>query len=331
MNKKYLVAGHGLAGCVLALTFLRKKIPFKIAGRSMEGEASIASSGLITPITGRKYVKSWMIDEFIDSALDFYCWSEELLGKKYFHPVDIVRFLSHPEALLAWEKRKGDPAYHDYISNKKYEELDRLGRPYGILTGGYRLDAKNWLMDVRQLLARQELLSDELISLEEEYSGYDAVIYATGAVGPSVSAGLIPNKGEALVVRLPEWPYPGIMKEDIFFVPVEGNNQFWVGSYYERWPKNANPSLEGKEQLIAAIEQVYKGSFRIDEHLAGIRPTIDDRRPLVGPYPGRPGKFIFNGMGTKGTSLAPYWAQHLVSHLVIDQPIHKLVNPARYK
>src|SRR5687768_1573757 len=120
MSKNYLIAGHGLAGCVLALTFLRKNIPFKIAGRSLEGEASIASSGLITPVTGRKYVKSWMIDEFIASSLDFYGWTEELLGKKYFHPVDIVRFLSHPEALLAWESRKGDPDYVNYISDKRY-------------------------------------------------------------------------------------------------------------------------------------------------------------------------------------------------------------------
>ena len=166
MSKKYLIAGHGLAGSVLALTFFRKNISFKIAGKSLEGEASIASSGLITPVTGRKYVKSWMVDEFIASALEFYNWTEELLGKKYFYPVDIVRFLSHSEALIAWENRKDDPDYANYISDKTYEELDRLGRPYGILTGGYRLDAKNWLIDARKFLSEQGLLSDELIPLD---------------------------------------------------------------------------------------------------------------------------------------------------------------------
>jgi glycine/D-amino acid oxidase-like deaminating enzyme len=81
---------------------------------------------------------------------------------------------------------------------------------------------------------------------------------------------------------------------------------------------------------MQAIEHVYTGSFIVTEHLSGIRPTIDDRRPLIGPYPGREGKYLFNGMGTKGTSLAPYWADHLVSHLVDNTPILKIVNPERY-
>lgn len=331
MDKKYLIVGHGLAGSVLAMTFLRKNIPFKLVGTSMEGEASMASSGLITPVTGRKYVKSWMIDEFIAAALDFYQWTEEILEYRFFLPVDIVRFLSHPEALAAWEKRKSDPDYDQYISDKRFEELDKLERPYGILTGGYRLDTPAWLKSVRIFLQEKFFFEDGFIDPGESYNEFDGIIYATGAVGPLVSHGLIPNKGEALIVRLPEWKLPAIVKEEVFFIPIGEDNLFWVGSNYEPWPENSKPSEAGKESLIKAIEHIHPGAFIVVEHLSGIRPTIDDRRPLIGPYPGYTNRFLFNGMGTKGTSLAPFWANHLVSHLIDKTSILKIVNPVRYQ
>lgn len=330
MGKKFLIIGHGLAGCVLALTFLRKNISFRLIGASQPGEASMASSGLITPVTGRKYVKSWMIDEFIASSLDFYKWTESFLGHTYFFPVEIVRFLSNSEALAAWEKRKNDPEYANYISDKRFEELDLLERPYGILTGGYRLDTPGWLTAVRNFLAEKDLFEEGIVTHDQIFPGYDGIIYATGAVGPSVSSGLIPNKGEALMVKMPEWRMPGIIKEEVFFIPLQEENMLWVGSHYQPWPQDSNPSKEGRHVLMQAIEHVYAGSFTVTEHLSGIRPTIDDRRPLIGPYPGHEGKYLFNGMGTKGTSLAPYWADHLVSHLVDNTPILKIVNPWRY-
>ena len=290
----------------------------------------MASSGLITPVTGRKYVKSWMIDEFIADALDFYRWTENLLDRKYFFPADIVRFLNHPESLIAWEKRKSDPDYDAYISSKRTENLDRLDRPYGIISGGYRLDTPAWLTDVRNYLSAKGLYKEEYIPLDQEFPEYSGVIYATGATIPSLSPGLIPNKGEALLVKMPDWKFRSVIKENVFFVPLDDDHLIWVGSYYEPWPKDPAPSVEGKRLLMKAIESIYTGPFTVIEHMSGVRPTIDDRRPLVGPFPGHEGKYLFNGMGTKGTSLAPYWAKHLISHLTEETPILKVVSPARY-
>jgi glycine/D-amino acid oxidase-like deaminating enzyme len=325
----YLIVGHGLAGSVLAMTFQRRNIPFKWIGTSMPGEASIASSGLITPVTGRKYVKSWMIDELLESALDFYRWSEHLLGEKFFSPVEIVRFLAHPEALSAWQKRSTDPEYNNFISAKRFEEIDRLNRPYGILTGGYRLDTTLWLDRVKNFF----MTTGQFEELDQPYSASgepETVIYATGALTYNDSPGLIPNKGEALVVRMPEWQFPAILKEELFVVPLRQDDLYWVGSYYEPWPEDGRPSPMGRAIIVEALEKIYKGSFSIISHLSGIRPTVKDRRPLVGSWPGHPGKYMFNGMGTKGTSLAPYWAAHLLNHLTEGAKVDKLVDPARF-
>jgi hypothetical protein len=95
-----IIAGHGLAGSILAVTCYRNEIPFQWYGKSLPGESSFISSGLITPVTGRRYVKSWMIDELMASAIDFYGYTEQLLGREYFKPVEILRFLNNDEILI---------------------------------------------------------------------------------------------------------------------------------------------------------------------------------------------------------------------------------------
>jgi glycine/D-amino acid oxidase-like deaminating enzyme len=328
MEKKYLIVGHGLAGCVLALTFYKRGIPFQLTGCHQPGEASMVSSGLIAPITGRRYVKAWLIDELIDKALEFYQWTENLLQGNYFFPVDIVRFLSNPESLKAWARRLQDPEYSVYISSKRFSEFDRLGRKYGVITGGYRLDAPQWLQDVRTFLISQNLLvvSDEPIEVDSVDT--NNIIYAVGAVGPCT--GIIPNKGEALIVRMPGWKWPGIVKEKVYFVPLKEKDMYWIGSSYKPWPEDISPSDEGKNELLKAIKDMHQDEVEIVYHLSGIRPTVDDRRPLIGTFPSRPGNYIFNGMGTKGTSLAPYWAEQLISYLVDGKPLPAMVDPSRY-
>jgi hypothetical protein len=312
------------------MTCYRQQIPFKIIGSSRDGEASMASSGLIAPITGRRYVKAWMIEEFISSALDFYRWTEELIGGEYFFPVEIVRFLSNQEAHNAWNKRLDDPEYAAYISRNTYKALDAINRPYGILTGGYRLDTPGWIKAVREFLSRNGLLETSSLFFEESSNSDEIIIYATGAVDPSLATGIIPNKGEALIVRMPEWTLPVIIKEEVFIVPLQEKDIFWIGSYYQPWPDNPFPSAEGKAQLLQSIRKIYRGELEILNHLSGVRPTVDDRRPLIGSRPGHHGQYIFNGMGTKGTSLAPFWAVQLLSHMTEGIPLPEEVSPARY-
>lgn len=330
MNDKLRIVGHGLAGCVLAMTCYRKEVPFRLVGFALDGEASMASSGLIAPITGRRYVKAWRIDEFIEKSLDFYTWSESLLEEQYFFPIEIVRFLSHPESQKAWHKRLDDPEYAAYISDKKSAELESLGRPYGILTGGYRLDTPGWIGAVRNFLKEKGLLEEIVAPYEFQETEKTKTIFATGAIMELPGISIIPNKGEALIVRMPDWKINEIIKEEVFIVPLKRKDEYWIGSYYMPWPDHPHPTPEGKEQLLRSLLKVYHGTLDILHHLAGVRPTVNDRRPLIGPIPERHNQYVFNGMGTKGTSLAPFWADQLVAHIVEDIILSEEVDPGRY-
>jgi len=329
MDKPITIVGHGIAGCAMAMTLWRKQIPFHIIGASIPGEASKASCGLIAPVTGRRYVKAWNIEMYIDFAKAFYSWTEQILDLSFFEEIEIVRFLSNAEAAKAWKLRSEDPEYKKYISLKSSEAIDRLNKPYGILTGGYRLDTPSWLDAVRTFFLEKGILKIAHDPVEIKTGEEQIIILATGAMDKHYAHGVIPNKGEALIVKLPEWKIPLIVKDEVFIVPLH-DDVYWVGSYYQPGSDNPDPTSEGKTQLLRALANCYSGPVEIIDHLAGVRPTVDDRRPLIGEFPGRPNVYLFNGMGTKATSLAPYWADQLARHIFEGVSLPKEVLPSRY-
>jgi len=326
----WIIVGDGLAGCVLAMTCQREGIEFRLVGQERPGAASMASSGLINPVTGRRYTRTWMADALLDHATDFYRWTEPLIGGSFFRSAEIVRFLSTPEAVRAWQERAADPDYDRYISANRYDFLDARNQPYGIVSGAYVLDTPGWIRSVREHLAMQGNLLPMQSLPQLLVASHGPVIRALGVFADPLPEGVIPNKGEALIVRMPRWPLPIISKSDIFVVPLAGTDQYWIGSGYERWPKDGSPSPGERERLLNALRSIHGGPVDVLEHLAGVRPTTVDRRPLIGADPVHPGDFIFNGMGTKGTSLAPYWAKQLIESIRGYVALPPDVDPARF-
>lgn len=55
--------------------------------------------------------------------------------------------------------------------------------------------------------------------------------------------------------------------------------------------------------------------FEVLFHGAGLRPTLPDRRPVVGRHPQFSSLSCINGLGSRGVLWAPYLASLLVKHL----------------
>lgn len=67
------------------------------------------------------------------------------------------------------------------------------------------------------------------------------------------------------------------------------------------------------------------------EQSAGIRPTVKDRRPLVGKHPKYKNLAILNGLGTRGVMIAPWAANQLFYHLEQEKELDKEITIARYQ
>ena len=69
----------------------------------------------MNPITGRRYVKSWMFDDLLKEAEQFYSNLETLLDCKVFHRIPIVRSLFNHQEEQDWWIRRQDQDYTPYM------------------------------------------------------------------------------------------------------------------------------------------------------------------------------------------------------------------------
>ena len=121
-----------------------------------------------------------------------------------------------------------------------------------------------------------------------------------------------------------------IIKASVFVLPL-GNDLYKVGATYSWEDKTNLPTEEGKKQLLDKIKEVLQCDFEIVEHLAGIRPTVADRKPLVGTHPKYPNLHVLNGLGTRGVMIGPDMAKQLFENIELEKPIDSAADIMRFK
>jgi glycine oxidase len=112
MSAAILIVGQGLAGTLLAWALERAGRSFVIADAGHAMAASRAAAGIINPITGRRLVKSWRIDELLPLARSAYCEMEAELGVALWREMRVRRrFRDERERRVFAEKAaRGDLA-----------------------------------------------------------------------------------------------------------------------------------------------------------------------------------------------------------------------------
>ncbi len=120
-----------------------------------------------------------------------------------------------------------------------------------------------------------------------------------------------------------------MLKKTVTLVPL-GDELFWAGGSYQWHYPDMEPSESERNYISGHLSEMLFAPFDIVGHTAGVRPTVKDRRPFVGKSPFHDKLFIFNGLGTKGALLAPYWAERLADHLLFETPIDPEVAIGRF-
>ncbi|WP_300665515.1 FAD-dependent oxidoreductase, partial [Fluviicola sp.] len=137
-------------------------------------------------------------------------------------------------------------------------------------------------------------------------------------------------KGELLVIQSDTIYSAESLNRKCFLLPL-GNGQFKVGSTYVWNTDNTDPTEEGKQTISENLRSITTESYEITEHRAGVRPTVLDRRPLVGKHPEFPKMVIANGLGTKGFMLAPLVTHELIDHLLHGAPLNPECDIVRFQ
>jgi len=131
-------------------------------------------------------------------------------------------------------------------------------------------------------------------------------------------------------VEIPGFPDKHIYKKGYSLVPWK-ENIFWLGSTY-LWEFDNDDPTPGFYQFAKNwLQLTVKMPFTIADHLAALRPATLERRPFIGLHPVHGAVGIFNGMGTKGCSLAPWFARQMVRLLVDNVPVQAEADVQRFK
>jgi glycine/D-amino acid oxidase-like deaminating enzyme len=108
-----------------------------------------------------------------------------------------------------------------------------------------------------------------------------------------------------------------MIKGSVFIVPL-GNDRYRVGATYARTFDSLAPTAVNRTWLINQFKKYAALPFEVLFHGAGLRPTVPDRRPIVGTHPNYQSLSCINGLGSRGVLWAPFLADLLVKHLYLD-------------
>ena len=137
------------------------------------------------------------------------------------------------------------------------------------------------------------------------------------------------TKGEVLTIKAPDLKLKAAIKSSVFIIPV-GNDCYTVGSTYNWDDKSNKPTAAGKDELLSKLKTFITCDFEVVKHVAGIRPTVKDRRPLVGRHSEHQNLYVLNGLGTRGVMIAPYVAQQLFQFIGAKRPLDPEIDCNRF-
>jgi glycine oxidase len=324
----YIIVGFGLAGATLALDLKQRGQKVMIFDTPFQHQASRVAAGLFNPITGKVMSLTWNAHKIFPRLHEFYQQAEIITGERFFFPKPIcIPFLTAEEQNNWMTKSGMDEFIQEVYTGSHYSEFvhDNFGGV--ILKSSGFIDTVKYLDAVRNLFLREGSFHEE----EFKHSIHDlpakAVIYCEGTKvlkNPFFNwVPVTPLKGETLEVELTR-EMPFIFNRGAYVVPL-GGSRFRVGATYSH-DKTEGPTEAGKNEITRKLDALLTIPYTVTNHNWGIRPTTPDRKPILGQHPERKNVWIFNGMGTKGVSLAPWTSGMLCDALTkgfqIDDPVN---------
>ena len=345
--KDFIIVGQGLAANIIAHTFKKQKVSFTIIGSPNLSKCSSVAAGIWNPIVFKRLTKSWLANEIIPALEKFYAECEITLNKKFVtHREFIKPFVEEQEKQLWIKKSKNDLCeYLDHeIFNKSETQLRNciITNQYSKVKQSGNIDIVTFL-EASRIYFKEDYLEEEfdysLLNILSEsvlYKNVSAknIIFCEGYLvknNPYFSSiPLKPVKGEVFTIHSNEINITNSILNKNGFLMDTGNNTFKVGATYNWDNLDETPSTEGSNELVNKLDKMISCKYEIKKHEAGVRPSSLDRRPIIGPHPLHKNLFVFNGLGTKGVMLGPYFAENFVNFYFQKQSLHPEVDVKRF-
>lgn len=333
------VIGLGLAGCIFAWLAIRAGYKVRAWHQTLPGAASEVAPGLINPLASRKFAMSEWFPAQWQSAHSLYRQMESELGVKLFHQRAILRVIRNDVQKRAFHElqaagsadprfpfvgRVFDPGHWDFLQRDTRGSFETIG-------GGW-VDLPELVKSVRIWLENQGYVENQLWTPASTPNAA-CVIHCLGwRAGTDTLWSYLPHnpaKGELLWVR----PKCSLPEEYLLhggtWLQATGGGLWRAGARYSWDSFEEAPSQTGVDALSRQIRDWLDCDWELLRSESGVRPIIEDTKPVVGPHPQVIGHYIFNGLGSKGAIQGPWLANQLLSLLVEGQSSLPLTHDVR--
>ena len=341
----YLIVGLGLAGVSFCEELEANSKTYMVLSDNSQN-ASIVAAGLYNPVILKRFTLAWEADKQMPLIAPFYARLEKKLGVALNHKVAVFRRFASVGEQNDWFQAADNPELQPFLANKiNQNDNPYLDIPFGLgeVKGTGRIATGSLIEKYSAYLKNkgryiEDTFDGTALQIEKNavsLNGIKAkrIVFAEGfglARNPFFNyLPLTGTKGELLQIHAPKIQSRHIIKSAVFLVPL-GEDCYSVGATYKWKDKTNTPTSGARSELLKKLQTFVKADFTVLGQRAGIRPTVTDRRPLVGQHPKYKNLYVFNGMGSRGVMIAPYASRRLYELIEHGKPLKQEMDIARF-
>lgn len=340
----FLIVGGGIAGCTLAHELNSLNQTFMVIDNQFVSSSSRVAAGLLSPMVPRNVRKTWLSDQLFPHVFNYYKRFENLWNTSLIERINTLQIHKNLRQVHNWTIRAGEPGFEHYL-NINAPELPACMKPLNfdcieVLQTG-RLNVQKFIELTKEYFRDFYVIDEFDHSKLKQHdlfwrygdTQFSAVIFAEG-IGITTNPyfqflPFNPSGGDILKVKINNIPSSHILKKKEWILPI-GNDEWLAGSTYHSQDFSVIPKDEDANWLIAELESWIGQPIELLEHRRGVRPTVAERKPYIGEHPIFKGLFVYNGLGSKGSSLVSYFSPLLSQHLVNNVELPSEVNILQY-
>ncbi len=348
MTIDFLIVGQGLAGSLLAWNLLESGCSVLVVDEDHAGSATKVGAGIVNPITGPRMTPCWRLEPLLADCRKTYRHLGQKLGRIYYREKELVRVFKSDEERQLWMQKRSASGTNRYLGAMRPPDWKPgiLLDPYGSFSpgGSGRLEMAHLIDDIGKHLENKGCLLREKFSYTDMVLGKsevkwrnfqtDKVIFCEGFRSQNNPwfqwLPFKPAKGEILDLKTNlAKPLRQILNAGKWLLPV-GENTYRAGSTYCWDPVDTIPTADGEAEILSGLQKFIRIPFEVTGRRAGIRPIIKDYKPVLGLHPQYTQLGIFNGLGSKGALMAPFFARQMAGFLKGETALDEEVSLQRF-
>ncbi|MDR6921012.1 FAD-binding oxidoreductase [Chryseobacterium sp. 2987] len=342
-NVDYIIVGDGYAGLFFAHQLIKNNKSFVIYSDGRKS-ASQVSAGIINPVVLKKFTTFWKAQEQIDFLKVTLDEIKSYTDRNYLISAPIHRIFHDENEQKLWLKKSENEDLSDFL-DKNFDRLEGVKNDFkaGKVNQSARLEVSGFFAGLFSYFKKNSQIEEEKFDygkLDVQNSSYKEyqfknVVFCEGMgvkENPYFSdIEVNPNKGHHIKVKLSE-PLSGnnTIKKKHFLFPTD-NGLYFYGGTYDREQLHHHIDDSAVEQLVNGLSEIYPYDFEVKEVNFGFRPTVKDRRPIIGRHKEYKNLYVFNGLGARGILNGCYFSRSLYRFIEENIPLHEEVSLNRFK